>query len=304
MTNSSKLKAFSLIELSIVVLIIGIIIAGVIQGSRMVAQARLKTAQNQTSSSPVSSMPNLGVWLETTLPDGLYSVTNGSNPENNDNISLWRDINQQSLNKVNVAQTGVGGYPSYIANGIGGIPTLYFDGSTDYLINVLANTVNAPISINNPRYTMIVVAQPTASASAGGSVILAQQLATGWDMYAQASINVGPFVNNGPSFGGGGNDFSGSAYVQNKVYITQMVLNGNAIKIYSNSNTPISGTLPNNNLGPSGNAFSVGVLTGTPYVNYFLGNISEIIIFDRALKQSEVNDINNYLAKKYSVKLS
>jgi type II secretory pathway pseudopilin PulG len=89
MTNSKnkKLLAFSLIELSIVVLIIGILIAGITQGSRLIQQSKIKTAQNQTTNSPVNSIPDLNLWLETTLDGSVISATNGNAPENGDLIS-------------------------------------------------------------------------------------------------------------------------------------------------------------------------------------------------------------------------
>ena len=59
-------KAFSLIELSIVILIIGILVAGVTQSSRLVSQFRLLSARNITQSSPVHSIKDLLIWLETT----------------------------------------------------------------------------------------------------------------------------------------------------------------------------------------------------------------------------------------------
>ena len=85
-------KAFSLIELSIVILIIGILVAGVTQSSRLIKQMRLQVARNITTSSPVTSIKDLKIWLETSQEGSLISSTNGLNPDNNDKISSWNDI--------------------------------------------------------------------------------------------------------------------------------------------------------------------------------------------------------------------
>ncbi len=91
-----KKLAFSLIELSVVILIIGILIAGVTQGSRLIKQFKLSSASSLTRSSSISSIPNLTLWLETTLDGSVTSVTNGTSPSNNDAISNWNDLNPQT----------------------------------------------------------------------------------------------------------------------------------------------------------------------------------------------------------------
>ncbi len=68
MNNSlSKNKlGFSLIELSIVILVIGILVIGITKGSRIIRESKLKSAQALTMSSPVASMSNIVMWLEST----------------------------------------------------------------------------------------------------------------------------------------------------------------------------------------------------------------------------------------------
>ena len=69
--HSSRLKAFSLIELSIVILIIGILVAGVTSSSRLITRMKVVTAQNLTRNSPVSSIKDLAMWYETSLDESL-----------------------------------------------------------------------------------------------------------------------------------------------------------------------------------------------------------------------------------------
>ena len=87
--HSSRLKAFSLIELSIVILIIGILVAGVTSSSRLITRMKVITAQNLTRNSPVSSIKDLAMWYETSLDE---SFDNAEESEDSP-ITNWFDLN-------------------------------------------------------------------------------------------------------------------------------------------------------------------------------------------------------------------
>ena len=89
-------KAFSLIELSIVILIIGILVAGVTQSSRLLKQMRLATIKNLTLNSPVSSIKDLAVWLESTMDQSFLD----SEENTGSAISVWNDLNPQASSKI------------------------------------------------------------------------------------------------------------------------------------------------------------------------------------------------------------
>ena len=59
-------KAFSLIEISVVIVIIGILIAGISNGIDLYQDYRLTSARNLTKNAPISRIPDLKLWLETT----------------------------------------------------------------------------------------------------------------------------------------------------------------------------------------------------------------------------------------------
>ena len=304
--NSSKNQAFSLIELSIVVLIIGILIAGVTQGSRLVAQSKIKVAQNATQDSPVPSIPDLALWLETTLDDSIVSVANGRNPENGDLVSAWNDINAQSIYKLSALQATTANQPQYIKNGIAGLPSLSFNGTSNFL-----SIASPPILKSNKGYTMIAVWQ-TASVS-GLQVVMAQ------DTYAgSCGGNFTGFLTSASTivlwFCGGSWDWdSPFTAVAGTPYIETAVINHNLaqnVSFYVNrtkattSNTttsPSSYSISNSNF-TIGNGAGGG--SGVTNVYFFNGYISEIIIFNRSLKSSEITDIQNYLSKKYNITLS
>lgn len=294
-------SAFSLIELSIVVLIIGILVAGVTQGSRLVRQSRIKIAQNLTNSSGIPSIPNLVLWLEPTLENSITSATNSNNPEDGDLISSWNDSNTQSLAKINVTQVTSVNQPTYTINGINGLPSLKFNNSILY-------ATSAPITAGNDAYTMVAVW----SSNAIQNTLLIEQRPT---TYATVNSYAGLWLNGtgGVQFTGYSNDSAVlSTIVTNKSYIDVMVINNslsNNVTNYLNSNTAVTSVTSGSGGGPSnlnvGNySFSVGGRTQSPINTYNgLANaiLAEVIIFDRALKKSEVADINNYLSKKYNI---
>jgi prepilin-type N-terminal cleavage/methylation domain-containing protein len=124
----SKLKAFSLIELSIVILIIGILVAGVTSSSRLIARMKVITAQNLTRNSPISSIKDLSVWYETSLDESF------DNAEESDDslISTWFDMNPQSTFKVNALQANAGNKPKFKINIFNGLPGILFNGSSNF----------------------------------------------------------------------------------------------------------------------------------------------------------------------------
>jgi prepilin-type N-terminal cleavage/methylation domain-containing protein len=142
--SSSKLKAFSLIELSIVILIIGILVAGVTSSSRLIKRMKLITAQNLTRNSPVSSIKDLSIWIESALDESF------DNNEEADgaNITNWYDLNPQSSFKFTFNQSNVANKPVYVDAGINGLPSIKFDGnSSDYMILPNYNFSNNKITI-------------------------------------------------------------------------------------------------------------------------------------------------------------
>jgi prepilin-type N-terminal cleavage/methylation domain-containing protein len=292
-------KAFSLIELSIVVLIIGILITGVTQGSRLVGQSRLKTAQSLTSSSPVASIPNLTLWLELTLDNSVTSATNGQNPENGDLISSWNDNNPQILSKINFTQPTSANRPSYNTNGINGLPSLSFSGN-QWLLN--SSNPGGPITINSNKYTVAVVVKTTAPNTQNWQVIFNQSTSTNPPPTGTAlGIALNPLSNFGVGIATFANDYFPSTYTQNKIWIFTAIASGTtAVTTYTNSNAAVSSNFGATNFGPSVQNLMIGNCIPT-LDQQFYGLISEIIVYDRALKKSEIVDINSYLAKKYGV---
>lgn len=283
-------KAFSLIELSVVILIIGVIIAGVTQSSRMVTAFRLSAARSQTQSSPVASMSNLLMWYEAT------SVASFDDSETGDTLLLtnWYDINPTSSTKYHLVASAK---PSYIANCINSLPCARFNGSSTYFLNSSAD-------ISGTELTIFIVAKRTAF-SVYTSAISASPAAATADNNSVGAVY--PF-----NEGGSGTyiqtyrnaSLSGiMSHPGNGIpYVAETIFNGATNVFYYNgaaqSSVASTGTF-------NSSRFLVGVRwEASTYKWFYNGNIAEIIVFNRALKNEERDAIESYLGKKWKITVS
>jgi len=274
-----KLKAFSLIELSIVILIIGILVAGVTQSSRLVRQFRLQTARNITINAPMSSIPNLALWLEPTQ-EGSFLESEASDGVA---VTKWNAINRTAIEKATISVLGTA--PVYRQSAISGLPAIQFSGNGCYTIDHVGIT-------NNGLKTFFAVFLETAKNGASGTylydnLVVPPQFAfilpinqTG-QIFAGASVVGGSIQLNKPNLVTIVHNSANSFFRVNGVQTP----NGNAGTNIMNSSTRLGG----------GSCTSVG--------DNFYGYIAEFIIYDRVLKAEEYNDIEKYLSAKWNIKI-
>jgi prepilin-type N-terminal cleavage/methylation domain-containing protein len=280
--RSSRL-AFSLIELSIVVLIIGILIAGVTQGSRLVRQAKLKTAQSLTQNSSVASISGLQLWMETTMDKSFDRQ--GGTIDDQTLISSWNDINPQLTSKI-ATQATDDNQPTYLANGINGLPSLRFYGlptvagfaSFDYL-----DLGNIKLSPSNSISIFVVYRLN----NTGNNYFIGHL--SGWGQWRMSDA----------SFQSSKGSYSGLAVSTNVTYIQSLVASDLQVTIYRNSQLIGSSVLTSGVYLESTNVWIGGTENGGYYS--VDGMVGEIIVFDRKLKDSERVDVEQYLAKKWGV---
>jgi Tfp pilus assembly protein PilE len=130
-------KAYSMIEMSLLILIIGILFAGAYQGFNIYNETKLSSVRTLMQNSIISRIRNLGFWFETASENSLEN----SEAYDGKAISVWIDHNAQQTTKINAygAQNSNKekfnydpnnifdrSGPIYVANGIGGLPTLNF----------------------------------------------------------------------------------------------------------------------------------------------------------------------------------
>jgi prepilin-type N-terminal cleavage/methylation domain-containing protein len=284
-------KAFSLIELSIVILIIGILIAGVTQGSRLLEMSRISSARTLTKSAPVHSIKNLVSWYESTLEESFDADIDPDSDATN-KIANWYDIVSTSNVKNNASQGSAGNQPTYVKNSINGLPTVRF-------INADAQYLNLPdgtVPYNNSSYTIFFVSKADGFGNYG---LLGSGDYNEWHCNAFRYDGV-PNIRN---YWWGHDIPSSDVLTSNQPYIFSFYYNNTwGRKIYINGAQRASSS-DGNNLSNQATASNntIGKTVSSEYMN---GDIAEIIIFDRALKDEERNSIEIYLSKKWGIKLS
>jgi prepilin-type N-terminal cleavage/methylation domain-containing protein len=288
MKNSHN-SAFSLIELSIVILIIGILIAGVIQGSKIYAFSKLQVARSLTTSSPVVGIKDLMLWYETSLETSFKSTEAIDSTA----ISTWYDNNPQAIAKNNATNSTTSQKPIFYENVLNGVPAIRFDGSDDKL------PFDGSFFVGT-SYTVFVVEQRRAVFS---------------------TSNRGPFIqnNNGSMY----NAQLLGYYTDNLVGIVHYPgTNVAGIAGYSNPiprihtfwfsttsglkywlNGGVAADASNSSATSVLNSNAGNALGGGAVVNHYGGDLFEVICFSRDLTTEERQSVEDYLSKKYAVKI-
>jgi len=326
-----KNKAFSLVELSVVILIIGILVAGVTQSGRLIRQIKLSTARSITSSSDVASIRDITAWFEAST-EGVFTDINGNTDvEDKIEINEWRDTNPQKSkgDKPKLGNTATNAKPKYISSGINGIPSVYFDGganktgnfpsdsTSDYVFSTDGPTM--PLISKDKTYSMFAVFRADIGKVKNTSIITqigANDAANSPQSFASIGF-IGTATDNGlPGFITGPDKAAswvkGTAINDQTDYIVGALVDfvapatvdTTSVKLYVNSLTPVTTFDSKTNYVTTevvANKFSIGGTAGSTPANHFTGLISEVIVFDRKLKDEEAQSVMKYLRKKYNI---
>jgi len=296
-----KKSAFSLIELSIVILIIGILVAGVTQSSRLVAKMRLAAARSQTQSSEANSVKSMIFWLETTSEKSIDdAATEDGISINSGSGYSWYDINNQISQKSNASNAAGADYK---LSGINGLPVLNFDGTSGDIMDITqTNGVASQLSVFLVFRNLSLTTVPQSLISVRGVTH------TSGNNSFQININSSNFVQY-DYFNSAGTQVTTAvtgAISANTAYVVDVIDDSTTTQTISISNgsgmtrvavSAASGSKTLNlglNIGYWNN--------GTTSARFFNGDLAEIILFDRALKQEERNAIEKYLGKKWGIK--
>ena len=326
-----KNKAFSLVELSVVILIIGILVAGVTQSGRLIRQIKLSTARSVTASSDVASIRDITAWFEAST-EGVFTDDKGSTEvEDKAQIDIWRDTNPQKSNgdKPELKNATTGAKPKYVSNGINGIPSVYFDGgankagpypsdgTADFIYSDNAPTM--PLISKDKTYSMFAVFRADLNQVKKTSIIT--QIGAGDEAYSPqsyASIGfIGSATDNGlPGFISGPDKptswVKGTAIKDQTNYIVGALVDfvapatpdATSVKLYVNSLTPVTSFDSKTAFTSTeviAKRFAIGGNTKLTTGEHFTGLISEVIVFDRKLKDEEAQSVMKYLRKKYNI---
>ncbi len=299
--NKNSKKAFSLVEISIVVLIVGLLIAGISKASDMIFDANLKTGRSLTKGAKVNRMPSLSLWMETTLTESLldkerYDATA---------ISIWRDINPQVPSKLVFKKTGT---PKYVEFGQDNMPAIGFTSetaNTDFFLpyNTDASTTVSSFTstqiFSNAAATIFMVLKPKSVAtellnfcpynsttlvyacSAGNEIKLALD-ATGNIKFSFIGSTTATV------------DVTSASQSKKNLIIISALKDTVGNKLFINGSSGAT-AVANTNMATT-------TFTGT----FRIGGVKdveiyEVIVFSSALSDSDRQNVEAYLGKKFSI---
>ena len=258
----------------------------------MVRKSQLQTARNLTTSSPISGVKDLMLWYETSL-ESSFKTTEAMN---NTEISVWYDNNKQSIANNNATQGFSSFKPKFIENVFQGIPAIRFDGLNDSL------SYNGQF-LAKINYTIFVVEQRRSSGwnffMGGTEGLTNKNLQLGY---------VSPIVTETID----SNTIIAHSHYENSINFTTTNYSFPTPKIHTfwfsktsgkkywlqGGNNPDKTSPTQTTELTSYNGSAVGKVFNNYYYN---GDIAEIVIFARDLKDVERRDIEAYLSKKYNM---
>jgi hypothetical protein len=281
MINRQK-KAFSLLEISAILIVIYILITMVITSTDILSAARLNNARNITKSSIVNEITGVTLWLDSTSVKSF----DDEDIEDGDEIENWNDI-KQSISSSYVATSPTTKRPLYDEDAINKLPGVKFDGSDDYM--QIANFKA------NGYFTLFVAGKFTIGS--GNNTFFIEHgsnssLIDGFHFYGYGASptrvrrsSIITAANNVAWFGSDAaiavlkHDGVGLSYKKND-------------DVYVNISSTINNSITTNTL-------NIGSRNGSSIFSN--GSFGEIIMYDRALSDSEVDDIVEYLNDKWEI---
>jgi prepilin-type N-terminal cleavage/methylation domain-containing protein len=284
MPNSTKKtkSGFSIFELSIVILIFGLLVVGATKGGEMVRKSKVIAAASTTKSSIVGKIDGLVLWLETTMPDSFnnYEAADGIQ------VSTWYDISNSKTTAVNAVQATTSRQPTYTSNGINGLPALKF--------------VAYGFDNNADTFTLFLVWQPTLDPSLEMNLL---EKWTGSSGYPYKLISKSKYTL--AAYDGSLNP--GVISSTSRQYGITHLVTGRKIKkdsIQMWVNGVSEGGTVTDTTNNSSNTSPLFIGSRNNDANFMDGYIGEIIIFDRALSDQEIEDVETYLGTKWSITIS
>lgn len=284
--NKTKPKAFTLLELSIVLILVGGIIIGVLQGANLIGTGRLANARALTSRSNINNINGLTLWYETSLKNSF----NESQAYNNSQLTEWYDVSPFSIvNKTNKLTKSAGADVVYTRSGINQLPSVSFNGSGKISLASLAQGTFS-------QATIFIVFRPNYTTTS--SFITLFDAGPSQPQFRVSISNDRVRLDAGVS--GSSNSVTNS-FINNYDYALAVYINGTSSSAYLNDVTTLFGGVKFNSGTNSINGLTIG--SNLSSTENFNGLISEIIVFNRALKINERREVFSYLSKKYKISI-
>ncbi|MBM3590008.1 MAG: LamG domain-containing protein [Alphaproteobacteria bacterium] len=286
--HKSLNAGFSLVELSIVLIVIGVLIVGVSQGYNLVRSAQISNARGITAKSPVGQTEGLIAWYESSLLDSFTKTQIYDGAQ----ITEWKDISSYSyLSGFNKPTTTTTANLTFAQSAINKIPGLKFVGTSAKLnlanFNQGATSASTIFMVFKLNYTPDTTNYRTIFDNGTNST------------YSISIKSNAVSINNGAS----GLKTVSNAFEFNKTYIMAIYFNGTNSQIYLNNAISMFGSTA---LSITGSNQLNGLTIGNNFAGTagFTGIISEVVIFNRVLKEAERKEIFYYLSKKYKISVN
>jgi len=225
------------------------------------------------------SIPSLELWLDAS--SGVYKDAGATAAANEETVQQWND---KSGNAVNASQSTAGTRPQYIASGlIGSKPSIRWT-------NHRLNTTSFLGAGYNTAFTAFVVAAN--SATSGLYISLSNGDGTSFQFYLRRARQTNK------------NDFISGLLSDTTIEIpvvsgantgVDVVSYNGALKTIAYNGVEVT-EAATGNLGLNG-ALTIGRYTTD--VQPFVGDISEVLVYSRALSLAERGAVSNYLSTKY-----
>lgn len=238
------------------------------------------------STDVITTIPNCKLWLAS---DKITGKNDG------DSIALWPDASGNGNDATQSTEINRPIYKTSIKNGK---PVVRFDGSNDFML--------APSLGLGSASLFVVAKQDLVKTSGAHALISTRPNTTYMELYlgSSASPEVGQVVAqiSTGSFVGNRNGSPSTSWS-----LVEAIFKGDSTpSIRAGINGSLSegidfGSLPSSYSINGTSNFTIGQLGGIIAGYYFDGDIAEIVVYSRALSDSERQDVEAYLTAKYAL---
>ncbi len=239
---------------------------------------------------------NLALWLRA---DSGVLGGDGQPARSGGAAAAWRD---QAGGKREAVQPDASKQPVYVAQGIGGLPALRFDGSNDLLTSDKDNLVES-----GKERTILVVGQASKGGHGGCVFCFRRSTAGGGTVFAvQHGVFAGTYYvySDGINVAGNTSLPLERRNILDEPFVSAFVSRGAGQKLEVAVNGEPQPLSQSGAIGPDAGAagFTIGSREDIPPGGQnWQGELSEILVYDRALSPEELSAAGGYLARKYAL---
>jgi len=280
-------RAFSLIELSIVLIIIGLLIAGITSGRNLVRASKLSSGRSITLASQIVTIPGMVLWTESTTKD---SFLNTESIDSNQ-LTTWYNREPSGFLVSNNFTTSASSNVIYEEVSTNELPAVNMTVAGNMsLANFSSSVLSAATIAIVFKPTVAPTSTATTIADAGASGNSTASIGIKSD---RVSLNFGSAVETSTVT-------NPASFSLDGLYILVVYLNGASSKVFVNNATEVGGSGAVLSAGTNAlNGVTIGAnKSGSSGI---AAEISEVIIYNRVLKDTERQDMMSYLSTKYKI---